>query len=227
MDTPSISPLNPLPWAVWLLILPIIGAESAFLAGQVGLVGGPEAIGWRVLAVQRLGFSGALMEYVLETRRLLPAHLWRLASYPLVHLAPLQTLFAVVLIASLGRAVGQVFHGAAVLVVAIGASVGGALVYGAIFPEPYWLVGGYPAVFGLVGAYTFMLWNDILASKAPRAQAFALVGVLLGLRVLVGLTLGTGHDWAADLAGFGIGFGLSFLVSPGGWRAAVDRLRQR
>jgi membrane associated rhomboid family serine protease len=227
MDASPLSPLNPLPWAVWLLILPVIAIEAVFLAGQIGLAGGPEAIGWRLIAVQRHGFSSALMQHVLETRRFLPADLWRLGSYAFVHVAPIQALFVVVLIAALGRAVGQVFHGAAVLAVALAASVGGALVYGAIFPEPYWLAGGYPAVFGLVGAYTFMLWNDLAQGGAPRARAFGLVAVLLGLRVAVGLAIGTGHEWAADIAGFAIGFGLSFLVSPGGWRGTLDRLRQR
>jgi membrane associated rhomboid family serine protease len=227
VDTPSHTLLNPLPWAVWVLILPLIGVEAVLLAAQAGLIGGAEAAGWRVLAVQRYGFSGALMEHVLETRRFTAAHLWRVASYPFVHVAGLQTLFVVVLLTALGRAVGQVFHGVSVLAVAGAASVGGALIYGAVFPDPYWLVGGYPAVFGLVGAYTFMLWNDLAGSATPRARAFVLVGVLLGLRVVVGLTLGAGHEWAADVAGFCIGFALSFLVSPGGWRGALDRLRER
>lgn len=221
------SPLNPLPWAVWVLILPLIGVEAVLLVARAGLIGGEAGIGWRVLAVQRHGFSGALMEYVLETQRFTGPHVWRVFSYPLVHLAAVQTLFVVVLIAALGTAVGAVFRGAAVLAVAAAASVGGALVYGALFPEQVWLVGGYPAVFGLLGAYTFILWNDLAGAGLRRGRAFALAGVLLALRVAVGLVLGTGHDWAADVAGFGIGFALSFVVSPGGWRGTLDRLRER
>lgn len=227
MSSPPQSLLNPLPWAVWVLILPLIGAEAVLLAAGAGLIGGEAGIGWRVLAVQRYGFSGALMEYVLETRRFKVPHVWRVLSYPLVHLAALQTLFVVVLLAALAKAVGAVFHGMAVLAVAVLASAGGALIYGALFPEPYWLVGGYPAVFGMLGAYTFILWNDLAGAGLRRGRAFSLVGVLLVLRVGVGLVLGTGHDWAADVAGFGIGFALSFLVSPGGWRGALDRMRQR
>lgn len=227
MDTPHYSPVNPLPWAVWVLILPLVGLEALLLAGAAGLVGGPEAIGWRLTAIQRLGFSGAIMEYVLETRRFAQAHIWRPLSYALVHAAALQTLFVVVLMAALGRAVGQVFSGLAVLAVAIGGSVGGALAYGAIFPEPYWLTGGYPAVFGLLGAFAFILWNGLTEATSSRTRAIGLVAVLLGLRVAVGMFLGTGHEWLADIAAFVIGLGLSFLVCPGGWRGMLDRLRQR
>jgi hypothetical protein len=38
---------------------------------------------------------------------------------------------------------------------------------------------------------------------------------------------GGSPDWIADLAGFGAGFGLSFLVAPGGPAAILRRLRRR
>ncbi|MEY4697689.1 MAG: hypothetical protein RIT14_2117, partial [Pseudomonadota bacterium] len=38
---------------------------------------------------------------------------------------------------------------------------------------------------------------------------------------------GGGYEWVADLAGFATGFALSFVVSPGGWRRVVAKLRQR
>ena len=35
-----LSPINPLPAAVWVLALPAIAGEIAFLLGQTGLIGG-------------------------------------------------------------------------------------------------------------------------------------------------------------------------------------------
>ena len=49
----------------------------------------------------------------------------------------------------------------------------------------------------------------------------------MGIQLVFGLLFGGGQDWVADLAGFVAGFGLSFLVSPGGRARVVDRLRQR
>ena len=44
---------------------------------------------------------------------------------------------------------------------------------------------------------------------------------------VIGLIFGGGLDWVADLVGFVAGFGLSFLVSPGGWARVMNKLRQR
>ena len=226
METQHRSLLNPLPWAVWALLLPVAGVEAVLLAAQAGLVGGPEGIGWRIGAIQRLGFSGALMDHVLATRRFTHAHIWRPLSYPLVQFSWLQTVFVLVLLAALGRAVGQVLSGPALLAVALGASAGGALAYGAAFAEPFWLVGGYPMVFGLLGAFAVLIWKGQTGTEAPRMRALGLVGALLVLRLGVGLTLGTGQEWLADLAAFAIGLLLSLLLAPGGGRALLQRLRR-
>ena len=41
------------------------------------------------------------------------------------------------------------------------------------------------------------------------------------------LLFGGGKDWVADITGFGAGFGLAFLVSPGGWAAVKRRVRRQ
>jgi len=41
------------------------------------------------------------------------------------------------------------------------------------------------------------------------------------VQLLFGVLFGGGTEWVADLAGFAVGFALSFLVAPGG----IDRLR--
>ena len=50
-------PLNPIPWVVWVLALPMIAMEVVVQAGANGLAGGPAGIGWRALAMQTLGFA--------------------------------------------------------------------------------------------------------------------------------------------------------------------------
>lgn len=79
----------------------------------------------------------------------------------------------------------------------------------------------------MIGGFTFLLWVKLAQTGGPQSRAFTLIGFLMGIQLVFGLLFGGGQDWVADLAGFVAGFGLSFLVSPGGWARVVDRLRQR
>jgi membrane associated rhomboid family serine protease len=54
-----------------------------------------------------------------------------------------------------------------------------------------------------------------------------MIGFLLGIQLVFGLIFGGGWEWVADLSGFLAGFFLSFVVSPGGWERARDKLRHR
>jgi membrane associated rhomboid family serine protease len=83
------------------------------------------------------------------------------------------------------------------------------------------LIGIYPAVWGLLGAYTWGLWRKADATGRARLMAFRLVALLLFLQLFFRLTFGGGNEWIADLGGFLAGFALSFLVAPD----APDRLR--
>lgn len=220
-------PFNPLPWSVWLLLLAILGVEAALQAGRAGWIGGPEALGWRLQAVQRLGFSGAILDWMLENRRLPPAEALRLLAYPLIHADWVHAGFILALVAALGKAVGEVLSGLALLALVLLSSACGALVWGLAVPEPRWLIGGYPMVFGLLGAFTLLLWTDLAARGANRLRALALVGVLLLLRVLLGLWHGGGQEWIADVAACAAGVGLAAVLAPGGGRAMLARLRRR
>ena len=47
------------------------------------------------------------------------------------------------------------------------------------------LVGGYPAVYGLLGAFTFLLWARLGEEHANQFRAFTLIGFLLGIAVAI------------------------------------------
>jgi len=51
----------------------------------------------------------------------------------------------------MGKMVGEVIGSLAVPVIFFGASILGALAYGALLSEPAWLVGGFPGAYGLIG----------------------------------------------------------------------------
>ena len=221
-------PLNPLPWIVWVLALPLIAMEVVLSLGAAGVVGGPQAIGWRLQAVERFGLFPELLKYQWETGGHPLAELHRLVSYVLVHGSFTHALFAVVMLLALGKMVGEVFRWWGVLVVFLGSAAVGGAAYGLLVPGlRAQLIGAYPAVYGLIGAFTFLIWTRLALVGANRLRAFSLIGMLLAIQLVFGLLFGGGWDWVADITGFATGFLLSFVVSPGGFRRVVEMIRQR
>ncbi len=226
-DNLNAPPLNPLPMVVWLLALPIIAMEVVLGLGARGLVGGAQGVGWRIDAIQRFAFSPDLMRDMIATGQYPLAGLARLISYALVHGNFTHTAFVVVMLLALGKMVGEVFRWWAVLAVFFGAAAVGAFVYALIPEAQVALIGGYHAVYGLIGAFTFLLWVNLAAVGANKFRAFTMIGFLLAFQLVFGVIFGGGWDWVADIAGFATGFFLSFVVSPGGWARVRGKMRQR
>ena len=221
------SPFNPLPPVVVALGLLIFGFELALQAGARGFAGDPDAVGWRVEAIRAYAFSGPVLDWMIDTGRWPPEHLKRFVTYPFVHFSFTHTLMVLVFLLALGKMVGEVFGTWAVLVVFFLSAIVGALAYGLILDETLPLTGAYPAVYGLIGSYTFMLWINLTGTGNTRMRAFTLIGFLMGLQLIFGLLFGANKDWLADIFGFATGFFVSFLMVPGVWGRIRDRLRGR
>lgn len=219
-------PINPLPPVVVILALLIFGVELVLSAAGAGIVGGPAGTGWRLAAIEQFGFYQPIFQWMLETHAVSAEFLMRFVTYPFIHATFTHALFVLVFLLALGKLVGEVLSNWAVLVIFFGAALVGALAYGFVWETRVMLFGGYPSAYGLVGAYTFILWSG-LAGRATGLQAFALIAFLMGIQLVFGLFFGAGKDWVAQLAGFVTGFVLAFLVSPGGWQAVLGRLRRR
>lgn len=221
-------PLNPLPASVWLLALPLIAMEVVLTLAENGLVGGSQGIGWRLQAVERFGLFPELLKHQWETGGYPLEELHRLVSYVLVHGSFTHAIFAVVMLLALGKMVGEVFRWWGVAVVFLGSAAVGAAAYGLLVPGlRTQLIGAYPAVYGMIGAFTFLIWTRLALVGANRFRAFSLIGALLFVQFVFGVLFGGGWDWVAEVAGFAAGFLLSFVVSPGGFRRVLDQMRQR
>ena len=224
-------PLNPVPWVVWLLALPMIAMEVVVQAGASGLAGGPAGIGWRVQAVQTLGFSPDYLRQMLALNQYPLDGVYRLFSYAFVHLDLTHTLFVVVIMLALGKFVAEVYAWWAVLVTYFAATAVGAMAYTAVPLTHAGLLGGYPGTYGLIGAYTFLLWMRQTGQASLRP--FQLIGFFMVFQVgiavfgivMYGPEQGTTWEFVADLAGFATGFVLAFVVSPGGWGRVLAKLR--
>jgi rhomboid protease GluP len=222
-------PLNPLPGAVWVIVLAIACVEAMLWAATAGWIGGPQAIGWRLEAIQRFAFSGAIQDWMIETARAPPRHLVRYLSYPFVQAGPMPALLVVVMLAGLGKAVAEGLGPTRLLVAALVPPVLAAVVFGLILRghDLAWLIGAWPMVFGLVGAYTWLQRDRARGDPGQQRRAFGLIGVLLLARLGFGLLAETGHGWIADLAAFALGYALMAATRPGSAGRLAARLRQR
>ncbi|MGR3485333.1 MAG: rhomboid family intramembrane serine protease [Paracoccaceae bacterium] len=218
------SPINPLPLAVVALFLPLAAVEIVLSAGGAGLAGGAGAVGWRIAAVTDWGLSAGIVELILRGD-LAPDLTVRVLTYPFVHASFTHAAFAGALLLALGKFVGEIVSGWKVVAIFFVSSSFGALVYGVALSGPYPLIGAYPAVYGLIGAFTAIAWLRARAMGTRQIAAFQLIGVLLAIQLIFGALLGADPTWVADVAGFVAGFVAMILLIPGGAAAILRRLR--
>ncbi len=226
MSSQNQSPFNSVPPVVLALCLVIMGIELTFSLGARGLIGGPQAVGWRLQALQEYGFGGHQLWWMIET------HQWpfdlvkRFISYAFVNGSFTQAIFVCVFLLAMGKMVGEAMNDIAVIVIFVVSAIGGALVYGLVIGERVALIGGFPAVYGLIGAFTYLLWQSLANVGAQQSRAFSLIAFLMGVQLVFGLLFGGSPEWIADLAGFGTGFLMSFFLVPGGWKRIRARIRR-
>lgn len=225
MQDHNAPPLNPIPPVVWALALPMIAMEAVLQLGASGLAGGPTGIGWRSEALTALAFLPALWREMWGFEQFPLEHVVRLVGYPFVHGNLTHVVFAAVIVLALGKFVAEVLRWWVVLAVFFGAAIAGALVYG-VFVDQAALYGAYPPAYGLVGAFTYLMYVRLAGSGAEH-RAFAMIGFLMFAQLLFGVLFGGGPEWIADFAGFAAGFGLTAMLAPGGLSRLRARMRGR
>lgn len=226
------SPLNPLPPVLWVLALPIIATEAVFALGRIGVMGGAQGAGLRLSALRLAAYPPQLPGRMLGVGDVPAAQLYRLVSYAFVHASPVQALMVLVFLLALGNMVARVFRPWSVVALYLGSVIGGALIYsaaaGMLDGGGPILAGGYPGVYGLIGAFTFLLWTRLAQLHENRMRAFTLIAFLLGFQLVFAVVFGgIGLAWIAEIAGFAVGFLLSFVLVPGGVGRVLAQLRRR
>lgn len=220
-------PLNPLPPVVIALFLVIVGIEVALSLGARGIIGGPDAVGWRLGLYDQFSLRPAIVLWMIENGRWPPEHVSRFISYVFVHASFTHALFSGVMLLALGKMVGEAMGSTAVLAIFFVSAAGGAVIYALVIGDATPLIGAFPAVYGLIGGFTYMLWLRLGQLGENQIRAFTLIGFLLLIQLIFGLLFGSNAEWVADIAGFGIGFLLSVVLVPGGWSKLLNKMRQR
>jgi membrane associated rhomboid family serine protease len=221
---PGESPVNAVPPLVAALAITLVGVEIVLSLGAQGVLGGPASIGWRMAALDRFDMQPEVLDYFRHGG---PAIWARLLSYSFFHGSVTHALFAAAMLLALGKFVGEGMGQARLLAVLLAGTVGGALVFGLLAEPGARLFGAFPGVYGLIGAFTYLLWLQLSKVGGNRLQAFRLIGVLMALQLVFGALFGSNPQWIADVGGFAVGGAAAVLAAPGGLAALRDRLRAR
>lgn len=221
------SPFNAIAPVVLVLALPMVGVEIWLSLAEAGLMQGANGLTLRMQMVQDWGFSPAVWDQVMHLGDRSVAMLRRFLTYGFVHGSFTHALFGIAMLLALGKFVGDIFAGWAVAAVFLTGLLAGAAAFGLLLDGQRPLYGAYPGVYALIGAFTWIIFARLGAKGENRLRAFRMIGFLLALQLGFGLAFGTDWAWLAELAGFGAGFVLSVVVSPGGFAALRARLRAR
>lgn len=221
------SPVNAMPPVIVALFLFMLGIEIAFQAASNGIIGGPGGIGWRLSAIQDYGWNSQIGQYLIETGNFAPDLVIRLISYSFVHQSVIHLAISMAIFLAMGRMVGAVYHGILALLIFVVSAVVGAIVFSLIAPAGSWLIGAFPGTYGLIGAYTFLIWLHLRAQNEATMRAFSLIGMLMAIQLVFGALFGSDWTWVAELTAFFVGFALAFVMTPGAMSALMEKLRRR
>ena len=224
-QSPLPSAFNTMPSIVVALFAIILGVETWFAAGTL-LIGGPEIIEWRVKAIEKYAVPAELFPWMIENNQYPLEHLARFVSFSFINKSMINTAIACALFLAMGKMVGSVFSSVAVLILFVGSAATGATIYSLIVLENSWLFGSLTGIYGLIGAYTFIMWITLRRQNAPQKQAFYLIFLIMGIQLFFGIIFEDNKSWIADLISSITGFSLSFLFFPGGLSKVLDLLRK-
>ena len=226
----STAVINPLPRVIVVLVSAMVLPELVLQLADRGYVGGPEGIGWRTEAIREFGFFDSIFEYMRQTMTFDWNTLHRFVTYPFVNFNLMNMAFGAVLTLALGKGVAEYFRWWAVLAVFFAAAIVAALTMGVFLNEGYPIIGAQGPMFGLIGAYTWMLWLKAGRNRRQQVKAFQIVAFLTFISLIFFFFFNAGYFWVGQLAGFATGFGLSFVLAPDGparVKGWINRLRQR
>lgn len=224
------SPFNALPPVIVVLSLAMLAVEVVLGLADAGMIGGPQGIGWRQRAFADYSLWKPVMMPALEAGVYPLDVLWRFVTYSFINSDFTGMIFPVVILLAVGKFVGEAYSTPALFATWLLSAIGAGLVFLLVQPRTSMvpLAGGMPATYGLIGALTFLLWQQARWQGQPPVKAFRLIGMLTGFQLLVLAAFGGSWTYVvAELSGFAIGFALGFVLAPGRWQALLRQIRGR
>ncbi len=209
-------PFNPIPPVVLALFFAIAGIELFFQAAEKGFIGGGQGLGWRLTYANQYGFVDKVQDWMITNGSVRWDYMLRYVSYSFIHQSFVHALFVCVFLLALGKFVAEVLRPWAVITVFFGSAIIGAVGYSLILNDSFLMVGGYPAVYGLIGAFTYIMFTGLTNTGKSGLPAFRLIAMFMTFQAVFKVFFGGSNEWLAELIGFAAGFGMTILLAPGG-----------
>ena len=218
-DTPT-PVVNPLPPAVIILFLIIVGGEIYVAGAEATLWGNFDA---RINLIRQFSFMPDGFGQALSSNLLVPELFWRMITYPFLHGSLMQGIFSSVFILAMGKFVGEVLGNIAVIAIFFASAIFAALGFALFTSSSFPLFGGFPAAYGLIGAFTFVLFSRTEGLLSQQLAAFRLLGALMVINIGFSLLQNGPPLWVAELSGAVTGFVSAAIIHPGGIRFIINK----
>ena len=218
--TPAV---NPLPPVVIILFLIIVVCEIYVAGAEASLWGDFDA---RINLIRQFAFMPEEFGRALSSGLLVPELFWRMITYPFLHGSLMQSIFASVFILAMGKFVGEILGNIAIIAIFFASAIFAALGFSLFTSSSFPLFGGFPAAYGLIGAFTFVLFSRTKGLLSQQLMAFRLLGVLLLINIGFSLLQDGPPLWVAELSGAATGFISAAIIHPGGIRFMINRFRR-
>ena len=223
MSDSPIHAVNPLPPTVIVLFLIIVIGEAYIAGAEARLWGSFDA---RIALMRQFAFMPEGFGRTMSAGLWISELFWRMLTYPFVHGSLMQGVFASVFILAMGKFVGEVLGNIAVVAIFFASAIFAALGFAMFTSSGFPLFGGFPAAYGLIGAFTFVLFSRSEGLLSQQLMAFRLLGILMLINIGFSLLQDGPPIWVAELCGAVTGFISAAIIHPGGVRVIVNKFRQ-
>lgn len=207
--------VNPLPPAVIVLFLIVVLGEMYIAGAEANLWGSFDS---RIYLIRQLSFMPEGFGRAISDGLWIPELFWRMMTYPFIHGSLMQGVFASVFILAMGKFVGEVLGNIAVIAIFFASTIFAALGFALFTDSNFPLFGAFPAAYGLIGAFTFVLFSRSEGLLSQQFRAFKLLGILILINISFSLFQDGPPLWVAELCGAITGFISAAIIHPGGVR---------
>jgi len=206
------APINILPKSVILLLCLIIFIELILQSGEKGLIGDQNSIAWRMELVRKYGFFDSIFEWMRINNTYNVNDLLRFFTFNFIHRSFTEIIFVLVFIAAFGKFTAEVYGDLAFLIIFLLSGAFAALGYGT-FLNGTLLIGAYPAVYGVIGAFTWVQFYLQRTKGLSGFQAFHLIIIFMVISLVYNIIYSNNNnEWVAEIIGFITGFFLAIII---------------
>ena len=150
----------------------------------------------------------------------------RIFTFGFIQRSFIEAVISLAIFAALGKFVAERYGQTCFLLIFFLAPVFGLAVYIALLQPSYWIIGLFPAVFGMVGGFTMFQIDLRRAEGDPILPAFSLIGFLMAIQLIFYFIFGGSMEWIGEFGAFLAGLGIAFFCGREGENRRNNLIRR-